>query len=360
MKTLYLVSTKAFAGKTLFAFTLAKDAQQRGSRVRYFKPVGPYPALIDGINVDKDACYLNRYLDVDAPIDQLCPVPMTDDFQSQILAGTLTDQLPKIKAVHQQIAGDTDVLIAGGIGALFSCGCSFDLPAWRVADAMDARVLVVSRYKPDRTLDELFAAAGIFGDRLAGTIINAVPPTQVDKVQKTIVACLERRNIPVFGVMPEETTLHAIPVRELERGLNARVLVGENALDELVENVAIGAMSQEAAFKRFQRIPNKVVITGSDRSDIICCALETSTKALIVTGGLEPSPIVLSAAYERNVPVLLVREDTFTTTEHVTVLFEHLRFSESKKLEMAVHAVRTHIDLDRLWATVGITHASAV
>ena len=55
----------------------------------------------------------------------------------------------------------------------------------------------------------------------------------------------------------------------------------------------------------FRRKPNKAVITGGDRADIQLAALETSTRCLILTGNLYPSPAVLNRAEELCVPVLL-------------------------------------------------------
>ncbi len=360
MKTLYLVSTKAFAGKTLFSISLAKDARRRGLHVRYFKPVGPYPIQVDGITTDKDAYRINQLLEMDTPTAQLCPVPMTTEFHRQTLAGTLPDLLPAVVQTHQMLAADTDLMIAGGVGAVFSCGMSFGLPAWKVAEAIDASVLVVSRFKPDRTLDELLSAHRLLDGRMAGAVINAVRPDQMEKVKQMIVPFLERQGVPIFGVLPEEPTLQAISVRDLKDGLSARVLVGEEGLEGLVENFAIGAMTPEAALRHFLRVPNKAVVTGSDRDDIQCAALETSLKALILTGGFEPASRILSSAAARKVPVLLVREDTFTTIERIDSMLEHLRFHQSPKIEKAEQLVAACIEMDRLWEKVGITATSAV
>jgi BioD-like phosphotransacetylase family protein len=354
MVTLYLTSTKAYAGKTLLATTLAKDAHQRGNSVQYFKPVGPYPVKVDGVWTDVDARHIASSIGLDTPPEQLCAVPMTDDFRSQSMAGTLPPLLPKVKACYDQVAEGADLVLVGGIGAVFSTGISFGLPAWDVADALDARVLVVSRYKPDRTIDEILAAARLFGGRMVGAVINAVRPDQLERVKTTAVPFLEERGVPVFGVLPEEPVLFAIPVKDLKEGLSAQVLCGENQLDNLVERFAVGAMTTESALSHFRKIANKAVVTGSDRSDIILAALETSLRALILTGGYEPAARVLSAAFQRNVPVLLVREDTYTTIEQIDSMLEHVRFRQPEKMEHAQRLVCKHLNLDRLWEALGV------
>jgi hypothetical protein len=86
-------------------------------------------------------------------------------------------------------------------------------------------------------------------------------------------------------------------------------------------------MSGEAAFRFFQRKPNKAVITGGDRSDVIMAALRTSTKCLVLTGNLRPAVRVLSAAAEQGVPLILVKDDTLTVTERVERAIGHVRLS---------------------------------
>ena len=81
-------------------------------------------------------------------------------------------------------------------------------------------------------------------------------------------------------------------------GLRAEVLCGADHMGELVEHMLVGAMSAEAALTHFRRQAHKAVITGGDRADIQLAALDTSTRCLILTGNLYPSPVVLNRADE--------------------------------------------------------------
>ncbi|MHB9130853.1 MAG: phosphotransacetylase family protein [Armatimonadota bacterium] len=360
MKNLYLVSTKAYAGKTMLALALAKDAQRRGLSVRYFKPVGPHPVVVDDVLTDKDAQYVMQMLGEQAPPAALCPVPVTATFQQQLMADTLPPLIDKVKSAHAQVAQGADLVLMGGMGSLFHAGLSFGLPAWEVADALDAQILVVARWKPDRIIDELLSAKRVLGDRMIGAVINAVRPDALERACKEVKPYLEKHGVTVFGVIPEVTALHAIPVGDLVVGLGAKVLAGEDHLEDLVENFAIGAMTPEAALSHFRKIQNKAVITGGDRSDIQCAAMETSLKALILTGGYEPAPKILATASQRKIPVLLVHEDTITTIERIDALQEHQRFRQTGMISRAEQVVGDHVDLDRLWEKTGIGVLGAV
>ena len=82
---------------------------------------------------------------------------------------------------------------------------------------------------------------------------------------------------------------------------------------ELVEHLMVGAMCVDPAPSYFKIKSNKAVITRGDRADIQLGALETSTKCLILTGGIKPTPSVMQLANENNVPVILVAKDTPAT-----------------------------------------------
>jgi BioD-like phosphotransacetylase family protein len=126
--------------------------------------------------------------------------------------------------------------------------------------------------------------------------------------------------------------LRSVRVADLAEALNGEVLCGQDGLDEMVETFMLGAMGSAAALRHFQRKGNKAVITGGDRGDIQLAALETSTRCLILTGNLRPNVRVLGKAADEGVPVILVKEDTLTTTERVDAALGHVRLSSPKQV----------------------------
>ena len=139
-----------------------------------------------------------------------------------------------------------------------------------------------------------------------------------------------------------------IPVREIVEVLGGEVLSGVDQLDELVESFMIGAMGVDSALRLFQTQSNKAVIAGGDRSDIQLVAMETPTKALILTGNLRPVPIVLNRAADRKVPVILVKQDTMTTVNTIEKVVGRIRLSHPKQLSRLEELARHDIRLDDL------------
>jgi BioD-like phosphotransacetylase family protein len=116
----------------------------------------------------------------------------------------------------------------------------------------------------------------------------------------------------------------------------------------------VGAMSVDSALTYFRRKPNKAVITGGDRPDIQLAALETSTRCLILTGNLRPSPLILGRAEEAGVPIILTRYDTMRAVETIETFFGKTRFHQEKKVDSFESLLIEHMDIEGLYTALGL------
>ena len=114
-------------------------------------------------------------------------------------------------------------------------------------------------------------------------------------------------------------------------------------------------MDVESALKYFRKTPNKAVITGGDRADIQMAALETSTRCLILTGNLYPSPAVIRRAEELDVPVLLTDMDTLSTVETTGEYFGRSRFQQPQKTERFMNMLNEYLDFAALYEILGVS-----
>jgi len=83
-------------------------------------------------------------------------------------------------------------------------------------------------------------------------------------------------------------------------------------------------------------------------------ALETSTRCLILTGNLHPSPIILSRAEELGVPMILVPHDTLTTVEIIERFFGKTRFHQEKKISRLTDLLELRFDFAALYEALGL------
>ncbi len=185
-------------------------------------------------------------------------------------------------------------------------------------------------------------------------MLAAVPAGRLDFVQKQVAPFCQKRGIKVFATLPQDRLLMSTSVGEIVEALNGEVLCCGDRLDELVENLMVGAMSVDNALKFLRRKANKAVITGGDRPDLQLAALETNSKCLILTGNMHPSPIILGRAEELGVPMILAKQDTLTTVDIVESVFGKVRFHDEKKIRRFEALLEEHFDYAGLYSALGI------
>jgi hypothetical protein len=169
-----------------------------------------------------------------------------------------------------------------------------------------------------------------------------------------VVPFLKRNGLPVFAVLPTDRVLSSVTVSQLVDALQAEVICRPDLGNELVENLMIGAMSVDASLSYFRRSLNKAVITGGDRPDIQLAALETSTKCLILTGNLHPSPLIINRAEEAGVPIILVKHDTLTTVHLAEEAFRKIHFHHQKRIDRFERMVSERFDFAALYQALGL------
>jgi BioD-like phosphotransacetylase family protein len=333
---------------------IAKRLEREGYNIGYMKPVSTGVRLAEGM-VDEDAEFMKQTFGLaDAPEDMV-PVRMTARRVEQILRGDLqADFSARLESAHGRIAQGRDVVILEG-GCSLRQGYFIGLPVFRVAELLSARVLVVVKYDDDlQVLDDALTAYERLGPSLIGVVMNAIPRQRMPFIQELVKPALEERGVPVLAVLPQERLLLSVSVGELAEFLSGEILCGEDKTDELVEHLMVGAMSVDSALTYFRRKPNKAVITGGDRPDIQLAALETSTKCLVLTGNLHPSPIILGRAEEVGVPMILVRQDTLSAVEVIERFFGKTRFHLEKKVQRFEEMLQDRFDFERLYEELSL------
>jgi len=106
-------------------------------------------------------------------------------------------------------------------------------------------------------------------------------------------------------------------------------------------------MDVDSALSYFRRTPNKAVITGAHRTDIQLVALETSTKCVVLTGGLQTSDVVISKAQSQGIPIISVETDTFTTVDKIERIMGQAMIREKGKADRAKEVVSLEVDIGK-------------
>jgi len=352
--TLYVTSTETFSGKSALCVGIAGRLRRDGFAIGYMKPLSTGSRLAAGL-VDEDAEFFKRTFELPDALEDMVPVGVGPRQVESILSGnSQTDFVGELRKAYQRVSEDRDVIVLEG-GSNLREGYLVGLPTPEVAQMLGASALVVVKYHDDlQLLDDALTARTRLGDRLVGVVLNAIPRQRMPFVQETVKPALEARGVPVLAVLPQERLLLAVSVDDLREFLSGTVLCCQDKMDELVEHLMVGAMSVDSALSYFRRKPNKAVITGGDRPDIQLAALETSTKCVILTGNLQPSPIILGRAEEVGVPMILVRQDTLTAVEVIERFFGKTRFHLEKKVRRFEEMLEDRFEFEQLYEALGL------
>lgn len=354
MKALYIGSTSEYSGKTLICLGLAFRLKADGFKVGYFKPLGKRPVIMEGKVTDESARFFKETFELEEPLETICPVVLTHDLSVQGLKGEKTELKRDIARAYERVKKEKDVVLIGGAGNLYD-GAFLEIPGIVLAKAFNWPVIIIDRYFHEICIDCILAASHGLRERLIGTVLNRVIEGSLEHVQGMVAPFLESKNIPVLGVLPQDSTLDSISVQQLLDGLGGNLLYGQEQLEGLVARFAIGAMDAEHALRHFAKIENKAVITGGDRADIQSAALETSTRCLVLTGGFAPNEMVMAKARAAGVPVISVKYDTLTAVERIEGLLGKVSIREERKIARIREMMDAHFDFPRLYRLLNLS-----
>jgi len=192
------------------------------------------------------------------------------------------------------------------------------------------------------------------GQRLLGVVINLVPPAKMEAVQQDIKPLFQNAGIKVLGTLPQVRSLLGITVGELSEALDGEIVSGQEKADDLVENVMLGAMTPDSGLDYFNRKINKAAIIRGTRADMQLAALETSTKCLVLTSNIKPLPPVASHAEDKDVPVIVVSQDTSGAVAGIEEALAKARFNNLQKLQDFEDVLDSYFELEALTSGLGL------
>lgn len=351
MKNLYIMGMPG-SGKTMLALGLALKFRQEGLRVSYFKPVGTKPRFNE--QVDTDALLMKEALNMDAAVEDIVP---TRAGASYLSANRKQERLEDILSSYQRVSRGTDLVILDG--AVFPyVMAGWDLDDVTLALKLNAAALVTVKIENDFSLDQAVffnEYLSMKGVPLAGNLFNNVPRPVLAKTEGVYAPLLEEKGFPTLGVVPRLDAIAAPTVEEFYHELGGEVLAGLDRMNLPVHDIVIGAMTPESALGYFRRATDKAVILGGDRSNLALAALETGTSVLILTGGLYPDVRVLARAEEKNVPVILVHYDTYTTVEKLSHATRKLKPGDEEGKMITLENIEQYCNWQAILETIRMT-----
>jgi len=303
---------------------LAKHLDGEGRKVGYFKPM--VADIREKAAADSDAVFIRKVLRLKETAADLCPV----------IAGG-GDLTARIKQAYEKVARGKDVVVVEGVWRLRP-GAKPVEAAREVVEALNARVIVVEPYSEELTETDLAAKYRGFGESLLGVVVNRVPVRRLEMLSERL------SGSGVLGVLPEDRVLFGLTVGEIAERVEGEILNDAGKSGEVVENFMLGAMVVDEGPLYFGRRANKAAVLRSNRPDMQLAALETSTKCLVLSGGVEPTYPVLTSAKDKGIPIILAKGDTGSVVNTLEIALGRSRFNQPKKLPRLLEIMERHFD----------------
>ena len=289
----------------------------------------------------------------------LSPIAIARDFTRKFIANPNVAPLEqKILNCVAELKRSHPMLIVEGTGHA-GVGSCFGLSNARVAELLGAPVIIVTGGGIGRPLDEIALNLALFRQQNAtviGVILNKVLPEKHEMIRQTVARGMELLGTRLLGAIPYERALTFFNMGQLAEECRYKVLYGESALSNRIENTVVAAMEPQNVMPYIRS--NTLVIAPGDRLDNILIATTVMAKdysssgGLVLTGGMEPHPAIAPLLRSSNVPVLLSTDDTFTVSSKIAALGFKIRSFDADKVGRLHALVEQFVDIPALLAAL--------
>jgi len=177
-------------------------------------------------------------------------------------------------------------------------------------------------------------------------VVNKVPGSRLS-------AEFGKGEVNILGLLPEDRILAALTVGELAEHIGGEILNGAEKSSELIEEFMLGAMTVDSGLDYFGRKDNKAVVVKGERPDMQLAALETSTRCLVVSGGVAPIHAVLRSAHDKGIPIIVTKDDINATVNSIELALGKSRFNQ-EKLTRLVEIMKRHFNFEALHKGLGL------
>ena len=345
-----LIASQESSGKTALCAGIGKKLLNQGKKVGYFLPVRLSES--SALNDYRDVTFMKGILGLEESPEVLSPVSLSSSELWKSLTETTQDFVQQVKRNYARISRGKDVVVIEGLSGLSTDNVA-TLACYRIAEALDARVIAVIPYAATLSPSEMGRVAEELGQRLLGVVINFVPEAKIEVIKQNLADSFQKVGIKVFGILPETRSLLGISVKELAAALHGNIVTCPENADDLVENIMLGAMTIDSGIDYFSRKKDKAAVIRGERPDMQLAALQTPTKCLVLTNTTKPIATVVAEAENKQVPVVVISKDTSSALADIEQALVHSAFNSSK-LKKLEELLDKYLDFKSLFAALGL------
>lgn len=349
-KGFFIASTGQNVGKTTICLGLLSALQKRGINPHYIKPVGQeLGKTVDGTFIDKDALLVKEHFSLTSSYLDMSPILITKGFTTEFLDGkrSYLELSTKLLAAKERL--NSSFLIAEGTGHV-GVGSLIGLSNAKVAKLLNLPMILVVSGGIGSTFDELSlnkSLCDIEQAPIAGIILNRVQLEKKEKIEYYINKACKQWNIPLLGSLPINPLLETPCFKDLESLLGATYLSGESLKTNHFPKVRLA----EAVIPLYKEIieEGSVIITTTQREDIVLAVLESHKKAaLILSGPIPPKRFFVEKLKLANIPALYTESSCELILEKIHQMKAKIQKEDLEKIQEVVTLTETYLSIDTL------------
>ncbi len=355
MPFLFIGATGNHAGQTLLTWAIAKRLVQRGLRVGFLKPFGSNPVYEGEIWTDRDALLFKEVLGLQESLERICPFLLSEDACKQKNPEEIINE---IKPLARELSLEKDILLIMGSRHIFFDDVTRPVPDISLVKELNADFLMVDRFQEaSKSIYSILSISSLLKERVKGIIINRVPPERLEEVKESLIPSLTGRGIPITTALPEDPAISFRSLGDIKELLKGELLCGEERLGQSVAGMTVGSTSLQGGLRVFKRAYNKITLLESALHDPLKgeeSKGQPKIAGILLTGGQKPTRLLIQAAQEAGIALIIVQQDTFSVLEQLEKTPPTLSSRDQAKVDRFTVMLDHDQSFDGLLRSLGI------
>lgn len=354
-KAIYLATTEPNSGKSIVSLGMMQLLLGKTAKVGYFRPIiddfeeGRIDDHIDTVlkHFEVDQKFEDSYAYTRSQVVQLKNMDKDDEIIGNIINKykAIEDRFDIVLVEGTDFSGegaiiewDINVLIAKNLG----------IPAIIIANGMGKSL--------QELVGNIYMAYDSFREKGVEVLLTVANKVQTENLEKVLASLKSKLPKKVFtAAIPLNPILGNPTVKEIAQALSAKVLFGEDFINNQAGEFSVGAMQLRNYLNHLQK--DSLVITPGDRADIILGALQANISTnypnlsgIVLTGGLLPEDTIIKLIEGLSdvIPILSVADGTFSVTNRIGTIKPRIYPENKEKITTSIQEFEKYVPTNEL------------
>jgi phosphate acetyltransferase len=354
-KAIYIATSDQNSGKSIVTLGLMSILIGKTAKVGYFRPI--VEDFVDG-ELDNHIETVLSHFNLDIKFEEAYAITKSKLIKKKN-KGKIGEVLDLIIEKYKKLEERFDFVLVEGT-SFTGEGTSIELDTnVLIAKNLGIPTIIIGS-GVGKTLDELVDSLYLVYDsfkvkevEVLSVFANKVQPENIELVTKGL-----QKSLPanvLVNTIPLISSLNNPTMQEIVNELDAKVMFGENYLNNEIGHFSVGAMQLHNYLVHLH--DNALVITPGDRSDIILGALQANESVnyptisgIILTGNIIPEQSILKLieGLSSIVPIIAVDGGTYNVTNKIGSIKSKIYANNTHKIETSINTFEKYVEIEAL------------